>query len=72
MALKLRGGPVSGDTTVTPTGTGPHIFQDHGDGNIWVYIPQGVEGSDTIYRPIRKEPKAAGVTYTASVKGSGG
>ncbi len=72
MAKKLRGGPLSGDTTVTPTGSGLHIFQDHGDGYITVYAPQGVESADTIYRPVRREPKAVGVTYSASVLGSGG
>jgi hypothetical protein len=73
MAKKLRpSGTGSSDTTATPSGSGPHIFQDTGDGYITVYTPQGVEGSDTIYVAHRREPKAVGVTYTASVLGSGG
>ena len=72
MAKKLRGGPVASDTTVTPSGSGVNIFQDHGDGYITIYTVQGVEGADTIYRASRREPKAIGVTYSASVHGSGG
>lgn len=73
MAKKLRpAGSGSSDVTVTPSGTGSHIFYDAGDGYIHVYRPSGVEGADTIYVESRKEPKATGVSYTAAVHGSGG
>jgi hypothetical protein len=71
MAKKLRGmGTGSSDVTVTPTGSGLHIFYDAGDA-IEVYKPQGVEGADTIYTLARREPKARGATYSAIVHGSG-
>lgn len=68
MATKIRNSALfSSDQVVTPTGSGPEIFYDHGDGFITIYTVLDVEGSDTIYQPARREPKAQGVTYGTDV-----
>jgi hypothetical protein len=73
VATKLRNPALfSSDQVVVPSGTGPDIFYDHGDGYITIYTQLDVEGADTIYQPTRREPKAAGVTYSTDVLDSDG
>lgn len=72
MATVLRGGPNGVDTTVSTTGSGPDIFVDHGDGYITIYTLVAVEGSNNIFSPMRREPKAIGVTYATDLLDSGG
>jgi nitrous oxidase accessory protein NosD len=65
VAKKVRKtGTGSADTTVTPSGSGRLIYQQEGNA-IVVYSPSRVEGADTIYTEIGREPSASGTSYTA-------
>lgn len=69
VAKKIRKmGTGSSDTTVTPSGSGRLIYQQEGN-RIVVYSPAAVEGADTIYIEVSREPVASGVSYTASRHG---
>lgn len=60
MAKKLRPkGTGSDDQTVTPTGSGRLIQQVEG-GEVVIYAPSRVEGSDTVYTVVGREPLAKG------------
>lgn len=69
MAKKIRKtGTGASDATVVPSGSGRLIYQVEG-GSVFVYAPSAVEGPDTIYTAISREPCATGVSYTASRHG---
>jgi hypothetical protein len=69
MAKKLRkSGTGASDTTVTPTGSGRLIYHPDG-GHVVVYHPSGVEGSDTIYTEMTREPLAKGLAIPTSRHG---